>query len=340
MIIDLISDTVTKPSKGMIHAMMNAEVGDDVFGEDPTINKLQDRLAKMFGKEAGLFCPSGTMTNQLAIKVLTNPLEEILCDSTSHIFQYEAGAYGFHSGVSVNPIVTSDGRLTSEHIRNNIKKDHDWLPHTSLVVLENSCNKAGGIYYTNKETQTIAEESRALGLKMHLDGARIFNVLVETNEETLAIGKNFDTLSICLSKGLGAPVGSVLVGDSSKIKMAKRFRKAFGGGMRQAGILAAAGIYALDNNITRLKDDNDMAKLIGQELTKLPVVIGMKPVMTNMVIFEVDHTIEVEHILEKLRELGVRAAAFGKNEIRFVFHMDITSDMITKLIHIISKFKM
>jgi threonine aldolase len=336
MLIDLISDTVTKPSAGMIDAMMSAEVGDDVFGEDPTINKLQERLAKMFGKESGLFCPSGTMTNQLAIKILTNPLEEVLCDATSHIYQYEAGSYGFHSGVSVNPIATPKGKLTSDLIRNNIRKDHDWLAHTSLVVLENSCNKAGGIYYTNSEIKDVADSARGLGLNVHLDGARIFNALVETNDKTIEVGKNFDTLSICLSKGLGAPVGSVLIGDTNKIQMAKRFRKAFGGGMRQAGILAAAGIYALDHNITRLKDDNDMAKLIGQELAKVPFVIGMKPVMTNMVIFEVDHEIRVDQILDKLRESGVRASAFGKHEIRFVFHMDITSDMINRLVHILN----
>lgn len=329
--INLISDTVTKPTEAMISYMMKADVGDDVFGEDPTINVLQEKVADMFGKEAALFCPSGTMTNQIAIKVNTKPLDELICDIDSHVYQYETGGYAFHSGVAVNLIQGKNGKITANQIASVIKPGYDWQPISRLVVLENTCNKGGGSYYTLDEVAPIADLCKSKGLKLHLDGARIFNALVETGEDTKDWGRHFDTISICMSKGLGAPVGSLLLGDKETIREARRFRKVMGGGMRQAGYLAAACIYALDNHIDNLKIDNDKAKKIGLLLSQMPYVKSIKPVFTNILIFELQDNIKDTDFLEKLKSKGILATAFGNNTIRFVFHLQITDEMVTKI---------
>lgn len=329
--INLISDTVTKPTEAMLSYMMKADVGDDVFGEDPTINVLQEKVADMFGKEAALFCPSGTMTNQIAIKVNTKPLDELICDIDSHVYQYETGGYAFHSGVAVNLIQGKNGKITADQIASVIKPGYDWQPISRLVVLENTCNKGGGSYYILDEVAPIADLCKSKGLKLHLDGARIFNALVETGEDTKDWGRHFDTISICMSKGLGAPVGSLLLGDKETVREARRFRKVMGGGMRQAGYLAAACIYALENHIDNLKIDNDKAKKIGLLLSQMPYVKSIKPVFTNILIFELQDNIKDTDFLEKLKSKGILATAFGNNTIRFVFHLQITDEMVTKI---------
>jgi threonine aldolase len=329
--INLISDTVTKPTKGMLSAMMAAEVGDDVFSADPSVNQLQDRVASMFGKEAALFCPSGTMTNQIAIKCHTQPLDEMICDHYSHVYQYETGGYAYNSGISVKLIHGSNGKITAEQVKDAIQDDYDWLPRTSLVVLENSCNKGGGSYYTIEEILPIHKLCNAEGLALHLDGARLFNVLVETGESTQDVGKYFDSISICMSKGLGAPVGSLLIGDKAMIKQARRYRKVMGGGMRQAGYLAAACSYALDYHIDRLRVDNDRARSVGQLLTSMPYVKEVKPVKTNILIFDLVKKNSAQDFLDKLKEKGIHAAAFGPSTIRLVFHLDISADMVIRV---------
>ena len=335
--INLISDTVTRPTQPMLDAMMRAKVGDDVFGDDPTVNELEERLADMFNKESAVFCPSGTMTNQLAIKVHTQPLDEMICDHYSHVYQYETGGYAFISGISVNLIEGQNGKITADQVEKAIKPVYDWLPTSKLCVLENSCNKGGGSYYTLDEIKPITDICKSKGLKLHLDGARLFNVLVETGESTKVIGDHFDSISICLSKGLGAPVGSVLIGNKKDITLARRFRKVMGGGMRQAGYIAAAGLFALDHHIDRLKIDNDRAKQIGLLLKELPYVESVRPVKTNIVIFDLKHPFKSEFILNKLESLGVKAVAFGPETIRFVFHLDITDEMMEGLMKILPR---
>lgn len=338
--INLISDTVTKPTPEMLEYMMRANVGDDVFGEDLTSNELEGKMAAMFGKEAALFCPSGTMTNQIAIKVHTKPLDEVICDHYSHIFQYEVGGYAYHSGVAINPLMGQYGKITAHQIEENIKPKYDWLPRTKLVVLENSTNKGGGNYYTLEEIKPITNVCIANQLKLHLDGARLFNVLVETNESTLAVGQHFDSISICLSKGLGCPVGSVLIGDTDFIAEARRVRKAMGGGMRQIGYLAAAGIYALDNHIPQLKIDNNRAKIIEQVLINCKFVREILPVKTNILIFELERDFSTTQFLQLLKDHNILATAFSKTAIRFVFHRDLSDqdvENLSKALNIINK---
>jgi threonine aldolase len=329
--INLISDTITKPTQPMLAAMMNAEVGDDVFGDDPSVNTLEEKAAKLFDMETAVFCPSGTMTNQIAIKVHTKPLDEIICDELSHIYKSEVGGYAYHSGVAIQLLRGAYGILSVEQIEAAIKQPFDWLPRTSLVVLENTINHGGGSYYTLEQVKPIAEMCKRRGLKLHLDGARLFNALAETGETPQEWGNVFDSISICLSKGLGVPVGSLLIGNQSFIKEARRTRKAFGGGMRQAGYLAAAGIYALDNNVKRLKTDNNHAKRIGEVLNELPYVENLRPVMTNIVIFDVKKPMIADMFLKKLEAKGVKAAAFGPQTIRFVTHLHITTNMIDEI---------
>ena len=330
MIIDLRSDTVTKPTKAMLDAMMNAPLGDDVFGEDPTVIELENKAASLFGKEAGLFCPSGTMTNQIAIKVHTQPGDEVLCDVNSHIYNYEGGGISFNSGVQAKLIQGDRGRITAQQIEQNINGDFDWLTKTTLVSLENTVNRAGGSYYTMDIIKPIQKLCADKKLNFHLDGARIFNALTETKENPKDIGSLFDSISICLSKGLGTPAGSVLLGKKDFIKKARRVRKVFGGGMRQAGILAAAGIYALDNNVARLKEDHIRAKKIEGILKSLPYVTSILPVDSNIVIFDIDTKISGADFEKKLLENNIKIAAFGKQTIRFVTHMDFNDAMLEK----------
>lgn len=332
--INLISDTVTKPTKEMLTAMMNAEVGDDVFKADPTINRLEEKMAGMFGKEAALFCPSGTMTNQIAIRCHTQPLDEMICDHYSHVFQYETGGYASSAGVAINLIEGQNGKITADQIEAAIQPDFDWLPKSSLVVLENSCNKGGGSYYTLDEIKPITQLCKDKGLKLHLDGARLFNVLVETKEKTQDVGAHFDSISICLSKGLGAPVGSVLIGSTEMIKKARRFRKVMGGGMRQAGYLAAAALYAIDHHIDRLKEDNNRATELGDVLSKQSYVASVRPVKTNIVIFDLAE-MTADQFIQKMETIGIALSAFGPNTVRMVTHLDYTQEMHEKVMHIL-----
>ena len=331
MIIDLRSDTVTVPSKGMMDAMMSAEVGDDVFAEDPTVSLLEKKIALMFNKESALFCPSGTMTNQIAIKCHTQPGDELLCDVNSHIYNYEGGGISSNSGVQAKLLDGDRGRITASLIEENINGNYDWLTKTSLVCLENTVNRAGGSYYQLDEMLKISTLCKEKQLGFHLDGARLFNALVETKESTIDVGNAFDSISICLSKGLGAPVGSLLLGTTDFIKKARRVRKVFGGGMRQAGFLAAAGIYALDNNINRLTEDHQRAKQIESILTELPYVESSLPVDTNIIIFNLSPNLKLEVFESKLKEQGIKMSAFGKQTVRFVTHLDFTDEMLMKL---------
>ncbi len=314
----------------MLDAMMSAEVGDDVFNEDPTVLKLEQKLASMFGHEAGLFCPSGTMTNQIAINVHTRPGDEVICDVNSHIYNYEGGGISKNSGVQAKLLTGDRGRLNLQQIKDNVNASYDWLTRTGLVELENTVNKAGGSYYTVKDIKDISDFCRASNIKIHLDGARIFNALVETKESAKDHGKLFDSVSICLSKGLGTPSGSVLVGGTEFIRQARRVRKVFGGGMRQVGFLAAAGLYAIEHHIDRLTDDHKRAKQIGEELSKLSYVSSVMPVDTNIVIFDLKG-MTAEEFISKAGERKIKVAAFGKNTIRMVTHLDFTDEMIDVL---------
>jgi threonine aldolase len=328
VVIDLVSDTVTRPTAAMRQAMLAAEVGDDVFGEDPTAKALEARMAAMFGQQAALFMPSGVMSNQVAIKAHTEPMDELICEQSSHVFRYENGGYAFHSQIAVQAIPGDHGRLSADQVARAIQPRADWLPRSRLVVLENTCNAAGGTYYRLEQVLPIRDLCRERGLALHLDGARLFNALVETGETTQDWGQAFDSLSICLSKGLGAPVGSLLIGTADFIAKARRLRKGFGGGMRQIGMLCAAGLYALDHHIARLREDHIHARRLAAVLAEQPYVAALRPVHTNIVIFDLAGSIRAETALAALARHGIRAAAFGPQTIRFVTHLDITAAMI------------
>ena len=329
MIIDLRSDTVTKPSPAMREAMMAAEVGDDVFAEDPTVKRLEDKIAAMFGMEAALFCPSGTMTNQIAIKCHTQPLDEIICDKLSHIYNYETGGWAFHSGVSIRLTNGENGKMTVPQVAELIQSDFDWLPNTSLVAIENTVNKGGGSIYGINEMKAISEFCRGKNLKLHLDGARIFNALVELKATPVEVHGLFDSISICISKGLGAPIGSLLTGNKVFIKKARKVRKVMGGGMRQTGILAAACIYALENNVERLRDDHRRAKTIATALENAPFVKQVLPVATNIVIFEVADSAVMA---QKFAGQNIRVQPFSQTLVRMVTHLDFTEEMLDEVI--------
>ena len=336
--INLLSDTVTKPTPGMLKAMWAAEVGDDVFREDPTVNALEAKCSALFGHEAALFCPSGTMANQIALKVHTRPLDEVICDEMSHIYQYEVGGYAFHSGIAVNLLREENGILTAEMVEGAIKPLYDWLPRSTLVVIENTCNKGGGSIYPMERIQAIRKVCQKNSLALHLDGARLFNALVETGDSPASIGAEVDSFSLCLSKGLGAPIGSVLVGSQGFIAEARRVRKAMGGGMRQAGYLAAAGIYALDHHIERLRDDHANARFLASALAELSWVTNIRPVQTNILIFDLLSPRTPAEFLAYLKQNGVVASAFGPQTIRFVTHLDVTRGMLEEVIKTILKY--
>jgi len=336
--INLLSDTVTKPTPGMLKAMWIAEVGDDVFREDPTVNALEAKCAALFGHEAALFCPSGTMANQIALKVHTRPLDEVICDEMSHIYQYEVGGYAFHSGIGVNLLKGENGILNAAMIEAAIKPRYDWLPRSSLVVIENTCNKGGGSIYPLERIRDIRKMCQKNGIALHLDGARLFNALVETEDAPASIGAELDSISLCLSKGLGAPIGSVLVGNQAFIAEARRVRKAMGGGMRQAGYLAAAGIYALDHHVERLRDDHAHARQLADVLAKLPWVANIRPVQTNILIFDLVSPLTPALFLDYLKQNGVVASAFGPQTIRFVTHLDVTQEMLKQAVGILQRF--
>lgn len=334
--IDFRSDTVTKPTEEMLATMFTAKVGDDVFGEDETVNALEIKMAKLFGMESAMFCPSGTMTNQIAIKCFTQPLDEVITDQTAHIYRYEGGGMMFNSGVSVRLLNGDRGRVTAEMIESEINPiGNVHHPHSSLVVLENTVNRGGGSFYTLEDIAPIYHLCKLKGLKLHLDGARIFNALTASGDSPKDYGAYFDGISVCLSKGLGAPVGSVLLGNKATIQYARRVRKVLGGGMRQAGFLAAAGIYALDHHIERLNDDHHHAQLIAEALSTLPFVKQILPVDTNIIIFELHPQKDADQFVAQLQHKGILCGTFGKQMIRFVTHLDITESKVAQTISIL-----
>lgn len=351
MLIDLRSDTATRPNAAMMQAMMQAKVGDDVFSEDPTVIELQEKAASLFGMEAGLFCPSGTMTNQIAIKTHTQPGDELICDSNAHIYNYEGAGIAFNSGVQAKLIQGDRGRICAEQIVDAINLNYDWLAKTTLVSIENTSNRSGGSYYELEEIKKIAALCKAKNLKFHLDGARIFNALIEmpyskstTDEEKVKLlakefGALFDSISVCFSKGLGTPVGSVLLGSAEFIARARRVRKVFGGGMRQAGYLAAAGVYALENNISRLREDHRRAKALEAQLRKLSYVESILPVDTNILIFSLTDSLKSDDFVRILLENNIVSSAFGKQKIRFVTHLDFTDEMLERVIAVLKNLE-
>jgi len=327
MIIDLRSDTVTRPTAGMKEAMFSAAVGDDVFGEDPTVNALEEKVAKLFGKEAAIFCPSGTMTNQIAIRLHTRIQTEVICHKYSHIYLYEGGGIMSNSLASVKLLDGDLGKITADQVKAAINPDDVHAPETTLVSLENTMNKGGGSIYTLDEVKPIKEVCKANGLKLHLDGARLFNALAETGENPADWGTQFDTISICLSKGLGCPVGSLLLGSKGDIKRARKVRKVWGGGMRQAGFLAAAGVYALDNHVLRLKEDHARAQTLGEILLKLSFVSDVYPVTTNIVIARLEG-MSPENFMKKLSDQQIKSVKFGPDLVRFVTHLDFDDEQL------------
>ncbi len=336
MLVDLRSDTVTKPSAPMLEAMMQAPTGDDVFGEDPTVNELEQMTASLFGMEAALFCPSGTMTNQVAIKCHTQPGDEVICEESSHVYQYEGGGIAFNSGASVRLLKGDRGRINAQQVLESIQPDDVHRPVTRLVSLENTANRGGGSCYDFPEIKNIRDICTEKKLVLHLDGARIWNALVARNESPAQYGEIFDTISVCLSKSLGCPVGSLLLGKQDLIRKARRVRKVFGGGMRQAGYLAAAGIYALKNNINRLQHDHDHAKQIGGALSKKAFVKSMLPVETNIIICETQPTHPALSVVDSLKEHGILCFAIAPYKIRMVTHLDISPSMAGRACEVIS----
>jgi threonine aldolase len=333
--IDLRSDTVTKPSEKMLDIMHKAPLGDDVFGEDPSINHFENKMAELFGMDTALFVPSGTMSNQIAIKVHTNPGEDIICDYYSHIYQYEGGGIGMNAGCSVSLIHTPLGQFSVEDVKRNIYPDDIHKPISKLVSIENTCNKGGGTTWNLDDLASIKKLCMENNLKYHLDGARLFNAIIANQHSPKDFGTLFDTISICMSKGLGAPVGSILLGSYQDIHMAKRYRKALGGGMRQAGSLAAAAEYALDHHVERLSIDHQNAHMIESTLQKLNWVKSITPVETNIIIFEPHAPFTDQLILDKLKENGILASSMGGNKVRFVTHLDIDQTMMKQLIRVL-----
>lgn len=337
--IDLRSDTVTKPGKEMREAMLAAEVGDDVFAEDPTVNALEAYGAKLFGKEAALFCSSGTQTNQVAIKVHTQPGQEVICSADAHIYRYEGGGIMVNSACSVRYMEGNRGMINLQFVKNNINNPLDvHLPLTALVAIENTSNRGGGAIYSYDEVKAISGFCKEKSLPFHMDGARLFNALVEQNFSAAEYGKHFDSISICLSKGLGAPVGSLLLGTTGFITKARRVRKVMGGGMRQAGIIAAAGLYALQNNVERLRDDHYKAKVIESTLVQLPWVEEILPVETNIVIFKAAPHIQTSDFLEYFRKKEIHFFSLTPGSFRFVTHLDFTDAMLEALTNELKKY--
>jgi len=331
-IIDFRSDTVTKPGKEMLEAMMSAKVGDDVFGEDESINELEQMTAGMFGMEAALFCPSGTMTNQIAIKCHTQPGDEVICDESSHIYQYEGGGIAFNSGASVKLLNGDRGRISATQVQSAIQPNDPHRPNSSLVSLENTSNRGGGSCYDFEEIKKIQNVCKANELAFHLDGARLWNALVAKKESPLQYGQTFDSISVCLSKSLGCPVGSLLLGKKLFIKKARRIRKVFGGGMRQAGFLAAAGIYAIKNNIERLEEDHQHSNQIADTLISSKYVKHLLPVAINIIIFETNENITAPELVARLKEKGILCYAIAANRVRLVLHLDISQQMVDQTI--------
>lgn len=338
MEINLVSDTVTKPTPEMLQQMFRAKVGDDVYKQDPTVIELEETVADLFGMEAALFFPSGTMANQTAIKLHTNPGEQIICDKWSHIFHYEGGGASFNSGVSCCLVDGERGMITAAQVEANINDPEFYhSPLTRLVSIENTTNKGGGACYDIEELKRIRQVCREHGLKYHLDGARLWNALVAKRQHPKQYGELFDTISVCLSKGLGAPVGSVLLGSRDDIHKALRIRKILGGGMRQAGYLAAAGLYALQHHVGRLEEDHRRARQIGSVLKELHWVNKVEPVETNILIFSVKPQYNENAIIEKLKQKNIFISSMGKGKLRLVTHLDYREVMHSYVLETLQK---
>ena len=337
--IDLRSDTVTKPSQAMRNYIAQADVGDDVYGEDPTVNMLEERVMDLLGKEAALYVPSGTMSNQIAIKTHTQPGQEVICEENCHIFNYEAGAPAFLSGVQLRALPGEYGVMNLEDVENAIRDDNLHLPPTGLICVENTHNRAGGTVYPLDDIAELANLTAQKGIPLHLDGARLLNAVVATDIPAKEWTSYADSVSLCFSKGLGAPVGSVLLGTRDFIYRARKYRKIFGGGMRQAGILAAACLYALDNNVNRLREDHENARLLAENLKNLPgIFIDMKQVQTNMVMIHVRHPkYNSTTLSQALLKEGLAANAVDSERIRVVTHLNISTDQILQALEIFTK---
>lgn len=338
MKIDLRSDTLTKPTKNMLNAMLNAEVGDDVYKEDPSINALEKRLADMFGMDQALFFPTGSMANQAALKLHTNPGEQVICDKYAHIYNYEGGGASFNSGISCKLVDGHRGMFTAAQAEASINPpDFYHSPLTSLIAVENTTNKGGGACWNFEELQKIGKVADNHNLGFHLDGARLWNALVAKNESPKQYGKLFDTISVCLSKGLGCPMGTVLLGNNDLMKGAIRIRKILGGGMRQVGFAAAAGLYALDNHFERLAKDHKKAKEIGEVLSDLSMIKTVEPIETNIIIFELNDTVSEVQFLKSLNEKQIQIIGMGSNKLRIVTHLDYTKEMHARFLEILTE---
>ncbi|HSC52819.1 MAG TPA: GntG family PLP-dependent aldolase [Phnomibacter sp.] len=336
--IELRSDTFTKPSPAMLEAMMAAPVGDDVFGEDPTVNRLETMVAELFGMEAALFCPSGTMTNQIAIKAHTQPGDEVICDELSHVYQYEGGGIAFNSGCATKLIHGNRGRITGAQVEAAINPDDIHKPPSRLVVLENTSNRGGGACYAFEDIENIKSVCTRHGLSLHLDGARIWNAMVAKNESPAQYGRIFDSISVCLSKGMGTPVGSVLIGTHAFIQKSRRIRKILGGGMRQAGYLAAAGIHAIQHHLPKLALDHQHAAMVAEVLARKSWVSEVLPPETNILIFKTTDTMPAAALVKKLAENDIHCLAIGPDAIRFVFHLDVSAAQTALLCSVLEKW--
>ena len=338
--IDLRSDTVTQPTEGMRKAMAKAALGDDVLGDDPTVIELQEKVAKILGKETALYVPSGTMANIVATRTHTSPGDEIVTEAHSHVYQYEGGAFAALSGCSVAIVHAENGLMTSEQISNSIRKAEGSLshyPNGSLVCVENTAQGGGGTVYSQDILDEICKVAKEKDCKLHMDGARLFNAVVASDVNPERMVRDFDTVSICLSKGLGAPVGSVLVGNKADLAQAHRWRKMFGGGMRQAGIIASAGLYALENNIERLSEDHRRAKIFAEAVAEMPnFSINTENVQSNIVFIEVGKG-NTEKTIEKLSKQGVNILSIDDSTIRAVFHLHITDEDLENVIDAFGK---
>lgn len=339
MIIDLRSDTVTKPTKGMLEAMLSAQVGDDVYKEDPTVNALEKRLAEMFGMDQALFFPTGSMANQTALKLHTNSGEQVICDKYAHIYNYEGGGASFNSGISCKLIDGHRGMFTASEVETSINPpDFYHSPLTSLVEVENTTNKGGGACWDFEELKRIRTVCDTHNLGYHLDGARLWNALEAKNETAEQYGVLFDTISVCLSKGLGCPIGSVLIGNDDIMQNAIRIRKILGGGMRQVGYLAAAGLYALDHHVERLSEDHKKAKDIGAVLQDMSIIKKVEPIETNIVIFELESHVDDNEFVAQLASKNIHIISMGSNKLRMVTHLDYTNVMHEKLLETLNSF--
>ena len=337
--IDLRSDTVTKPTPTMLEAMFAAQVGDDVYDEDETVNALQKKVAERFGMEDALFCPSGTMTNQIAMRIITEPQDEVICYKGAHIYKYEGGGLAYNAQVSTRTIAATDGILTPAQVTANINPDNIHYPSTKVVALENSVNRAGGTCYSLPQIAGVVQEARKHQLKTHLDGARVFNALVAKGEKAQDYGQYFDTISVCLSKGLGCPIGSLVVGSKALMKKAKRSRKVLGGAMRQVGYLAAAGIYALDHHVARLAEDHQRAKNIADYLATKGYVSNLVAPQTNIVLFDLPNLEIVNRLLAHLKSNGILAGMMDALTMRFVTHLDFDDDQLTQFLKVLDAFE-